>query len=117
MDTGVLLRRVRRHLLVVSQMPVQDPSHEGRDERDTGLSASHGLSHGEEQGEIAVDALLLLQVASGLDAFPSRAQFDEDSVARDAVASGASVANQVAAIEVPAIHHGRLRPAMKYSSS
>ena len=33
----------------------------------------------------------------------------------EAVASGASVANQVAAIEVPAIHHVKERPATKYS--
>jgi hypothetical protein len=34
----------------------------------------------------------------------------------EAVAKGASVANQVAAIDVPATHQGRVRPATKNSS-
>ena len=46
--------------------------------------AAH-LGEGEEQGEVAVDAVLLLQHARRLDALPRRGQLDQDPVLADAL--------------------------------
>lgn len=57
---------------------------EGRDEGDARLSARDGLPEAEEEREVAVDAVLLLELARGLDAPPGRGDLDEDALARDA---------------------------------
>lgn len=60
--------------------PVHDSADEGRDEGDTSLGASDGLTETEEEGEVAVDVELLLEVSSGLDSLPGGGDLDEDSV-------------------------------------
>lgn len=71
LDTGVvttdeLLVLVLRAGLV----PVKDTADEGRDQSDTSFSASDGLTESEEEGEVAVDLLVALEFAGGLDTFP-----------------------------------------------
>lgn len=53
------------------------------DEFHLGFGAGDGLGEGEEQREVAVD-LFVPELARGLDAFPSRGDFDEDALAGDA---------------------------------
>lgn len=60
-----------------------DTADEGRDEGDASLGAGDGLAEAEEEGEVAVDALLL-EVAGGLDALPGRGDLDENAVLVDA---------------------------------
>ena len=48
-------------------VPVQDATHEGGDEGDAGLRAGHRLGEGEQQGHVAVDPMLLLQLPEGRD--------------------------------------------------
>lgn len=86
LDTRVLLADELFVLVLrTSLVPVQDTADEGRDQSDTGLSASDGLAETEEEGEVAVDLLVTLELAGGLDAFPCRGDFDEDALLGDAV--------------------------------
>ena len=61
-------------------VPVEDAAHERRDELDAGLGAGHRLGEGEEQREVAVDALLL-EFGGGLDALPGGGDLDQDALA------------------------------------
>ncbi len=61
-------------------VPVVDAAHEGGDEAHAGLAAGHGLGKGEQQGEVAVDALAL-QLLGRADALPRGRDLDQDSVA------------------------------------
>ena len=74
-----LVARARLVLLV----PVENAADEGRDEGDTSLCAGDGLSEAEEEGEVAVDAILLLELARGLDTLPSRSNLDQDALLLD----------------------------------
>lgn len=65
-------------------VPIQDTADEGGDEEDAGLGGSDGLYFGEEEGEVAVDAVLLLEDARGLDSFPGRCDLDQDAGLVDA---------------------------------
>ena len=56
----------------------------GRDEGDAGLGAGDGLAEAEEEGEVAVDAVVALELARGLDALPGGRDFDEDALLLDA---------------------------------
>jgi hypothetical protein len=64
-------------------VPVEDAADEGRDEGDLGLGAGDGLVQAEEQGQVAVDALLLEDLG-GLDALPGGGDLDEDASRGDA---------------------------------
>lgn len=64
-------------------MPVENASDEGRDELDFALGAGDGLGEGEEEGEVAVDAVFLKDFC-GTDAFPGGGNFDQDAFAVDA---------------------------------
>lgn len=77
--TLVSLVRLASRLLV----PVKNPANERRDERDTSLSAGDSLAETEEKGEVAVDAVLLLELAGSLDTLPSGSDLDEDAVLGD----------------------------------
>lgn len=81
-DSGVLRSLVG--LAGLGLVPVHDAADEGRDEGDASLGAGDGLAKAEEEGEVAVDVELLLEVASGLDALPGRGNLDEDAVLGDA---------------------------------
>ena len=48
-------------------LPIQDSTDEGGDEGDTGVGAGHGLSHREEESQIAVNTELGLQSFGGLN--------------------------------------------------
>ena len=64
--------------------PVQNPADKRRYERDPSLGARHSLGEGEEQRQVAMDAVLLLQLPRGLDAFPRGGQLDQDTLLADA---------------------------------
>ena len=53
-----------------SLVPVQNTGDEGGDEKGTSLGSSNGLDNGEHKGQVAIDAMLLLQDLGGLDTFP-----------------------------------------------
>lgn len=57
----------------------KDTADEGRDEGDTSLSAGNGLGEAEEEGEVAVDALLL-ESAGSLDTLVGGGNLDEDAL-------------------------------------
>ena len=65
-------------------MPVHDAADEGGDKLHAGLGTRDGLGEGEEQCEIAVNAFFF-QFLGCADAFPRGGDFDEDSIAVDAV--------------------------------
>ena len=81
--TGIIDARIVA-IRLLRLVPIQDPPHEGRDESDAGLGARDGLAEAEEQGEVAVDLVLRLELARGLDALPGRGYLDEDPVFGDA---------------------------------
>ena len=82
LDSRVSLTRVIL-VLVVSLVPVQDSTNEGGDQGDLGLSTSDGLAETEQEGKVAVDVLLLLEVSSGLDTSVGRSNLDKNSVLVD----------------------------------
>ena len=57
---------------------------EGRDEGDTRLCARDGLGEAEEKGEVAVDAVIALELAGSLDTLPGGRNLDEDALLLDA---------------------------------
>jgi hypothetical protein len=65
--------------------PVVDAADEGRDQRDAGVAAGQRLAEGEQQREVAVDALAL-QFGRGLDALPGRGDLDQHAIATHALA-------------------------------
>ena len=83
LDTGVLRGSIL--LLVCSLVPVENAADEGRDEESTGLSGTDGLGQGEEESQVAVDAVLRLQDLGGLDTLPCRGELDEDAGLVDAL--------------------------------
>ena len=56
---------------------------EGRDEGDTSLGARNSLREAEEEGEVAVDAVVALELARSLDALPGRGDLDQDTLTLD----------------------------------
>lgn len=65
--------------------PVENAADEGANERDTSLGAGNGLAEAEEEGEVAVDAVLLLELPSSLDTVPGRGNLDKDALLLDAL--------------------------------
>ena len=59
-------------------------AHEGRDEGDTRLGARNSLGEAEEKGEVAVDAVIALELARSLDTLPGGRDLDEDALLLDA---------------------------------
>ena len=56
---------------------------EGRNQGDAGLGAGNGLGKAEEEGEVAVNAVVALELARRLDALPGRRDLDEDALLLD----------------------------------
>lgn len=83
LDTGVVSSLVVS-IGLLSLVPVKDSSNEGRDECDSSLGASDGLSESKEECQVAVDAVFALEFAGGLNTLPCRGDLDEDSVLRNA---------------------------------
>ena len=99
-DTRVLITSVRRAGLVLL-VPVEDLQYdlassslpykcaityaadEGGDEGNAGLSASNGLREAEKKGEVAVDAVVTLELARSLDTLPGGRDLDEDALLLD----------------------------------
>ena len=77
LDTGVVLGGVL--LLGVGLVPVEDTADEGRDEVGTGLGGGDGLGKGEHEGQVAVDAVLALELVGGLDTLPGGSELDENA--------------------------------------
>jgi hypothetical protein len=71
-------------LLVGSLEPIQDAADEGGDEEGVGLGGGDGLGEREHEGQVAVDAVLLLQDLGGLDTLPCRGDLDQNAVLGDA---------------------------------
>lgn len=82
LNSGVLLAGVVT-VGVLLLVPVEDSADEGRDQGDTSFGTGDGLAETEEQGQVAVDVLVFLQVSSGLDTFPGRSDLDQDSFSLD----------------------------------
>ena len=76
-DARVLLLGVR--LAGRGLVPVEDTTDEGRDEVGTGLGGGNGLGKGEHEGQVGVDAVLALELVSGLDTLPGRGELNEDA--------------------------------------
>ena len=57
---------------------------ERRNQGDTGLRTGNSLREAEEKGEVAVDAVVTLELARSLDTLPSRSDLDEDALLLDA---------------------------------
>jgi hypothetical protein len=68
LDTRVLSSSVL--LLVCGLVPVEDTTDERRDQESTGLGGTDSLGQGEEEGQVAVDAVLGLEDLGSLDALP-----------------------------------------------
>ena len=66
-------------LLGVGFVPVQNAADEGGDEEGAGFGGGDGLDEREHEGQVAVDAVLALQLVGGLDAFPGRRELDQDA--------------------------------------
>lgn len=79
---GVLVRG--EVLLQRCFVPVQNAADEGGDQVGAGFGAGDGLHEREHERQVAVDAVLRLQDARCLDAFPRRGDLDQDSVFGDA---------------------------------
>ena len=58
-------------------------TNEWGDEGNASLSAGNSLGESEEEGKVAVDAVLLLELTGSLDTFPCRGDLDEDAVLVD----------------------------------
>jgi hypothetical protein len=78
LDTGVVGGIVL--LLGVGLVPVEDTADEGRDEVGTGLGGGNGLGKGEHEGQVAVDAVLGLELVGGSDALPGGSELDENAL-------------------------------------
>ena len=59
------------------------PADKGRDESDASFGACDGLSDAEHESQIAVDSIFLLENATRFDSFPSRRQFDQNTLLVD----------------------------------
>ena len=81
-DTGVLLLGVV--LLGRGLVPVENTTDKGGDQESTGLRGGDGLGEGEEESEVAVDAVIPLQNLGGLDALPRGGNLDQDAILGDA---------------------------------
>ena len=64
-------------------VPIGDPSHEGRDQENTRVGASNGLSLREQESQVAIHPLLLKNFG-GTYPFPGCGQLDQHAVFRDA---------------------------------
>lgn len=82
-NSGVLLSVVRSSIGLVLLVPIQNSTDKGRDEGNTGLGAGDGLCESEEEGEVAVDTVVSLELSGGLNTFPRRSDLDENSVLVD----------------------------------
>ena len=58
-------------------------ANERRDESNASLGARHGLCEAEKEGQVAVDAVIALELARSLDALPGRSNLDEDALLLD----------------------------------
>lgn len=71
--------------LVRGFVEVEDTSNEWRDQKGLGLASSNGLWQGEEEGKVAVDLVLGLQLVDSLNALWCAGNLDEDAFLVDAV--------------------------------
>lgn len=80
-DTGVL--STVEVLALGGLVPVENSANEGRDKGDLGLGTSNSLDEREEQGQVAVDVVLGLELSSSLDTLVGGGDLDENSVLGD----------------------------------
>lgn len=76
-NSGIVLLSVG--LIVLGLEPVHDSANEGGYEEGTALSGSDGLDLGKHEGKIAVDCMVTLKDAGGLDTLPCGGNLDEDA--------------------------------------
>lgn len=81
LDTWVLLLGVL--LLGGGLVPVKNTADEGGDEVGTGLSTGDSLDQREHERQVAVDAMLVLELMGSLDTLPGGGKLDEDTVLAD----------------------------------
>ena len=77
LDTGVLVGSVL--LLRRCLEPVKNTADEGRNEESASLGGGNGLDLREEEGQVAVDLVLLLEDLGGLDALVCGCNLDENA--------------------------------------
>ena len=65
-------------------VPVKYSPYERRDQECASLGSGDGLRKGEHEGQVAIDAVLSLQLMGGFDALPGRCQLDENPLLLDA---------------------------------
>ena len=58
-------------------------AHERRDERDACLGARNSLTEAKEQGQVAVNPVVTLELARSLDTLPCRRDLDQDALLLD----------------------------------
>ena len=58
-------------------------AHERRDERDACLSARNSLTKAKEQGQVAVNPVITLELARSLDTLPGGRDLDQDALLLD----------------------------------
>ncbi len=81
-NTWVLLLGIL--LLGRGLVPIKNATDEWGNEEGVGLGAGDGLDWREHQGQVAVDAVLFLQDAHGLDTLPGGGDLDQDTIFGDA---------------------------------
>ena len=54
-----------------------------RDQSNTSFSTCHGLSERKKQGEVTMNIIITLKLASRLDTFPRRCNLDQNTVLVD----------------------------------
>jgi hypothetical protein len=82
LDTGVFVGR--EVLASGGLVPVEDTADERRNQEGTGLSGSNSLHLGEHKSQVAVDAVLVLQLARSLDTLPGGGKLDQHARLVDA---------------------------------
>jgi hypothetical protein len=60
-----------------------DSTDEGRDQGDAGLGTGDGLTESEQEGQVAVNVVVPLQLSGGLDTLPGRGDLDQDPLPVD----------------------------------
>lgn len=76
-DTGVFLGRIGLSSLCL--VPIHDTSNKRRNKESASLSSGNSLNFGEQQGKVAIDLVITLEDARGLNTFPCGSNLDQNT--------------------------------------
>jgi hypothetical protein len=76
-DTGVFLGRIG--LSSLRPVPIHDTSNKRRNKESASLSSGNSLDFGKQQGKIAIDLVVTLEDAGGLNTFPCGSNLDQNT--------------------------------------